>query len=347
MTTLPSDRRFSLPSLTRIADFDEVPFDVAPLDRSAWRNGQYVACRLRDQQTHRDYQLELRDGRLAKVMAGDQLIGALGRRAATLQVVGDWESVSSESDLDLLSIAGVVGKCTSSSPFAGALAPLHYLGHVMRDGRPMTMADFVAPSDVAPLDIPVILIIGTSMDAGKTLAASRIIRLLTARGLRVVASKLTGVGRYRDVLAMKDAGAETILDFVDAGLPSTVVPPEEFGDAIVALLARMGTIGADVAVIEAGASPLEPYNGDTAVALLHAQLCSVVLCASDPYAAAGVMNAFDLTPSFVAGRATATSAGASLTARLTGRPVVDLLSPDELEVADAILFADLERCAAS
>jgi hypothetical protein len=63
----------------------------------------------------------------------------------------------------------------------------------------------------------------------------------------------------------------------------------------------------------------------------------VVLCASDPYAALGVIQAFGLEPTFIAGRATCTSAGAELTARLTGRPVVDLLDPGTDAVVDEML----------
>ena len=45
-------------------------------------------------------------------------------------------------------------------------------------------------------------------------------------------------------------------------------------------------------VVEAGASPLEPYNGSVVVDYLKDQTCFTVLCASDPYAALGVQAAF-------------------------------------------------------
>ena len=44
--------------------------------------------------------------------------------------------------------------------------------------------------------------------AGKTTVAKVIIRHLRHAGLRVAGTKLTGAGRYRDVLSMSDAGAE-------------------------------------------------------------------------------------------------------------------------------------------
>jgi hypothetical protein len=41
----------------------------------------------------------------------------------------------------------------------------------------------------------------------------------------------------------------------------------------------------DVLVAEVGASPLEPYNGATAIREIGANVCFTVLSASDPYAA--------------------------------------------------------------
>ena len=64
---------------------------------------------------------------------------------------------------------------------------------------------------------------------------------------------------------MRDAGADAIFDFVDAGLPSTLVEPAAYEAALLGLLAQLGGAQPDVVVAEAGASPLEPYNGDVAL----------------------------------------------------------------------------------
>jgi hypothetical protein len=333
----PSSTRYVLPSLTRISDLATESFELSPVPHRQWRSGQYVAAEIVGS-ARRPYDIELVDGRLGKAIPGDVVIGVLGRRTATLQLVGSYEDVGPGMDMDLLSIAGVMGRCTSRSAFAETPAPLRYLGHAQRSGRMITMSDFVQPSGSHALGLPVILIVGTSMDAGKTMAGCHLVRLLSGRGKRVLAAKVTGVGRYRDVLAMGDAGAETILDFVDAGLPSSAVPAEEYEIAIVPLMSRMATSGADVAIIEAGASPLEPYNGDVAVRLLGDAVRMVVLCASDPYAALGVMRAFDLEPSFTTGRATSTSCGTELTSRLTGRPAIDLLDPEGARRVDEMVL---------
>lgn len=73
------------------------------------------------------------------------------------------------------------------------------------------------------LTTPVVLVFGTSMSAGKTMSGRVITRLLVENGYSVAACKLTGAGTYDDALSMGSAGADPIYDFVDTGLPTTVV----------------------------------------------------------------------------------------------------------------------------
>jgi hypothetical protein len=156
------------------------------------------------------------------------------------------------------------------------------------------------------------------------------VRELRSAGLKVAGAKITGAARYRDVLAMFDAGAEPVFDFVDAGLPSTVCDETHYRGALTALLEHIGGTGVDVLVAEAGASPLEPYNGATAIRMLASQVRCTVLCASDPYAVSGVMDAFERRPDLVAGGAANTEAGAELVARLTGLEALNLLHDSSL-----------------
>jgi hypothetical protein len=199
------------------------------------------------------------------------------------------------------------------------------------------MRDCVPPPLPYRFELPVVLIFGSSMSAGKTWSAQLIVRRLKAMGCRVLAAKLTGAGRFRDVLSMSDAGADAIFDFVDAGLPSTICAPDEYRQAMGGLLARMAAVDAQVAVIEAGASPLEPYNGDTLMALLQPLMRMSVLCASDPYAVVGVMQAFGTHPDIVAGVACNTDAGMALVHKLTGLPCLRLSDPAALLTLDSLL----------
>ncbi|MDX1420257.1 MAG: hypothetical protein R3181_09850 [Rubricoccaceae bacterium] len=314
-------------SLTRIAPFGTVPFSLRRLDQGAWASGDYVACEVAEVPGPWR-SAELPSGRMVELARGDVLIGALGRRHATLEATGTYEAVGADGRMHLLTGAGLVGAETSRAVALGPLIALGYRGHLFVDGARATMGRYVPDADPRPFSTPTVLLIGTSMSAGKTTAGRHAVRLLKARGQRVVGAKLTGAGRYRDILALRDDGADAVLDFVDAGLPSTVVPEEEYRPALGWMLARLAAAEADVAVVEIGASPLEPYNGAVAVEGVRAHVACTLLAASDPYAALGVMDAFGATPDVICGRATNTTAGVELAERLCGVRALDLTAPE-------------------
>jgi len=330
-----SDAPFLYGSLTRISDLPDGAFEVVPRDRAEWELGDYVVVEVTELGAQRN--LEHPSGRLAHLARGDVLVGALGIRHATLEATGDWRAVGEDLEMHLLTAAGLFGRLTSLSPMLGSLSVLGYRGHVARGGATLRMADFVPSGDSGPYATPTILIIGTSMSAGKTTAARTLIRRLVREGRRVAGAKLTGAGRYRDILAMSDAGAAGIVDFVDAGLPSTVCPAARFETAAARMLSRIEDMEADVAVIEAGASPLEPYNGRAAIDALGDRVRLRVLAASDPYAAVGVERAFGLRPDIVTGIAANTRAGIELCERLTGVPTLDLTASGSDERLDPLL----------
>jgi hypothetical protein len=328
-------------SVARIADFTGA--SVGALGRVEWKTGDYVLCEVVDHLS-RAHELESTSGRIVEVIADDLVVGALGVRSATLEAVGDWRSVGEDLRLHALTRAAVLGKATSSTLDARIhLVPLVYLGHLLRDGRKLVMHDFVEPVDARPLTAPVILVIGTSMSAGKTTSVITMVRRLRRMGLRVAGTKVAGVARYREILGMADAGASTVVDFVDAGLPSTICPPDEYRRALDHMLSRLASADPDVVVAECGSSPLEPYNVDVAEEVLRPNVRCTVLCASDPYAVVGVASAHDVTPDLVAGRATSTVAGIQLCERLAGVRALNLLDPDTHPVLDVLLAEALER----
>ncbi|MGI9557004.1 MAG: hypothetical protein ACR2N5_03585 [Solirubrobacterales bacterium] len=313
-------------SVARNAGFEQTPPDPIAIPREEWRRGDFVVAEVLASGSV-PYFIETPSGRMAELAPGDLIVGAFGRRAATLEIVGDWREVD-DSVMQVLVPGGVLGRCTSAAATRQPMADVRYLGHAHIDGNRQSLGSGAWVAD-RRLEAPIVLLIGTSMDAGKTVAGRAIVRQLKRAGARVAGIKVTGVGRYKDILALHDAGADFIADFVDAGLPSTVVPAEDFRVALRRLCALVADSEPDVVVAEAGASPLEPYNGDEAVRELGERVKLVVLCASDPYAVAGVMSAFGLKPDLVSGRATSTSAGIELIERLVGVPSMNLLEPAE------------------
>lgn len=328
-----------LSSLTRIASLDADALACRALKRSAWATGDYVAVRVLHAPV--GAQIELVGGRMRGVMAGDLVVGALGHRYATLEVTGTWEAVGYDGRMHVLTGAGLLGAVTSRSPYVSGLISVQYEGHVLLGGEKATMAQCVEEAPAQPWTIPTVLLLGTSMSAGKTTAGRVIIRRLVRSGRRVLGAKLTGAGRYRDIQAMGDAGAAWIYDFVDAGLPSTVHPEADYRRSMENLLARMAMYPADVAIVEIGSSPLERYNGEAAIEAVRDAVCCTVLCASDPYAVVGVMEATGLRPDLVCGIAANTEAGLDLVHRLVDVPAMNLLDPRCYPALDEHLEAAL------
>lgn len=311
-------------SVTRIADLPSWPFPCEAIAREHWNAGDYVMAEVIPHDFE-DEGFELATGRAIHPMGGDLLVGAFARRFATLEATGSFEDVGDDGVMDCLTEGGCFGKATSLSRFSKPMMPVRYRGHILIEGHKSNMRDFVPDPPDAPFDLPVVLLAGTSMSAGKTYAGRVAVRELKKLGHTVVAAKLTGAGRWHDTLTMGDAGADYTFDFIDAGLPTTVCDEDEYRDAVGGLLRRIGATGATVAVIEAGASPLEPYNGGTLVDMLDEHIAFTFLAASDPYAVVGIQEGWKRTFDLVTGPTANTKAGVQLVHRLAGLPALDVL----------------------
>ena len=328
-------------SLTRIARLAEQGFTVEPLPRDQWATGDYVVGVV-NRPTTGYSEMESTTGRMVEVAEGYEIVGALGTRHATLEVTGSWEEVGNDGCMHVLTSAGLFGKMTSTSPHAKTLISIDYGGHVIVEGEKATMRRFVSSVPPQSFHVPTVLMTGTSMSAGKTTAAKVIIRQLRRAGLRVLGAQLTGAGRYRDILHMADAGADAIFDFVDEGLPSTIYPEDAYTGIVRSLLSRMAAANPDVAVVEIGSSPLEPYNGAAAIAEVKDCVRCTVLAASDPYAAYGVMRAFGLEPDLVCGIAANTEAGVELIEKLCDVRALNVTNRSALPELNHILAETLE-----
>ncbi len=326
-------------SLARIADFDTQPYSVVALPQSQWDSGDYVNGLVTGAPSDL-YNIENCRGTMIPVHSGDHVIGAFGHREATLEGVGSWRDIR-DNKMDALTTAGLFGAFTSVSRFLPKTISLNYCGHLMRDGQKVCMSDFAMTSDEVEFNVPTILLVGTSMSAGKTMTGRLVVQQLSALGLKIFGAKLTGAGRYRDILSFRDAGAVEIVDFVDAGLPTTVVPEATFRDAIRPLLHYITRQEPDFLVAEAGASPLEPYNGEAAINELRDNIRCTLLAASDPYAVLGVQQAFGLNPDLVTGPTTNTSAAINLVKKLTGVPALNILDPDSIPTFRQLLSRTL------
>jgi hypothetical protein len=248
-----------------------------------------------------------------------------------------------KGEMHAMTGAGLLGRFTSYSILLPDPLAVRYRGHIVRDGAKITMKQFAMEYDEGEFDVPTILIIGTSMSAGKTVTGRRVCEILSTAGLDIVGAKLTGAGRYRDVVSFGRAGAAKIFDFVDVGLPSTVVPEDEFRKAIRPLLSHINSLRPDFLVAETGASPLEPYNVGPAMDELGDNIACILLAASDPYAVVGVEKAFGVKPDLVTGPAANTSAAVALVRKLADLPAINVIDRATMPEFAAFLEGKLGR----
>jgi hypothetical protein len=203
--------------------------DVIVGEEIVAREGYVLAVRVLEDKSSYNTVEDL-SGRMVSLRSGDVLAGTLGSRRALRGYAGEVPAQIAVGDvINVLNLGGILGRCTSSNPDIGPPFRAEVLGAVLafpdlgdRIGHPATIADgAVPPADLLECATPVIYVAGTCMNAGKTVAATELVRGLSRGGLRVAACKLTGVSLMRDTLSMLDAGAVAALTFNDAGAAST------------------------------------------------------------------------------------------------------------------------------
>lgn len=277
-------------------------------------------------------QLEDVHGRMVTLHGGDVVVGALGHRNALHGYEGVVpESVKVGQKLNILNMGGVIGQCTSHNPGVGAPFEAEVLGQVLvfpefqsRFGQPAHIREGALKGTDRPVGVPVVFVVGTCMNAGKTYAACAMVRRLMGAGLRVGGVKLTGVSLMRDTLAMRDAGAEVVMDFTDAGVvctsPRTAVPVTRV------LLSELTASGVDVIVAETGDGIMGEYGVQSILAdpELRGHASAFVLCANDPVGAAGgvrhLREQYGIEVDVVAGPATDNRVGVRFVEQHVGLP---------------------------
>jgi hypothetical protein len=291
-------------------------------------------------------------GRMVALHPGDVIAGALGHRDALYGHAGVVPDAVAVGDvLRLLNLGGVIGQTdgtasTLEEPFKleilGSVLEFPYFGR--RVGLPAQVARAALPARVPdPAELPpLVALVGTSMDAGKTTAAAALVRALVRRGLTVAAGKLTGVSLRRDVLMMQDCGARPVAIFTDFGVVTT--SRENAVAAAHALVAHLAESRPDLIVLEMGDGLLGTYGVDALLAdeLLAGALRSVVLCAQDPVGAWGAQELlrarYGLEADVVSGRVTDGVAGVRFCNESLRLPGHNALRAGEA-LAEAVLAA--------
>ena len=271
--------------------------------------------------------LELPSGRLAMIVNGDVLLGVLGKRRALKGFVGDVpDSVKTGDRLHLLNMGGVIGVCKGHhSSFSDAIE-VEVVGTACdADETILNIADgALTPAESLAPTAPVVMIAGTCMNSGKTVAATEIIKQAANAGLRVAGAKLSGIACLRDTLHMQDNGAFVTASFLDCGLPSTV-DHDDLALVAKAILNHLNTFEPELIVVELGDGIVGGYSVDAVLkdTEIRDAVSSFVFCASDYVGVIGgaaVLADLGINIDVVAGSVTDSQMGEDYIAEHFGLP---------------------------
>lgn len=226
-------------------DWSTIPTTGAPAA------GDVVLARV-DAIGHHDG-LQLANGRRKQLFVGDEIVIAYGNRYACNQ----FEALVPDTlgPCHLVAGGGIAGRVVSCHDriVKGPthITPLGLLANA--EGQRVNLRDY-ALEPIGEMSAPfptVVAVVGTAMDSGKTQTSAYLVRGLIAGGMRVGYAKVTGTGAGGDTWLLKDAGADPVLDFTDAGMASTyLVSAEEIDQVLVTLTAHIAQKGVDAIVVE-------------------------------------------------------------------------------------------------
>ncbi len=259
------------------------------------RPGDLVLARVDALGHHR--RLQRPDGRRRNLFSDDEIIVAYGNRYAPRQ----FEAIVPHGlePCHLVAGGGIAAKALSwhSRIVRGPthITPLGFVADAA--GHTLNLADFALPARKPPASPrPALLaVLGTSMDAGKSTLSAHLTRGLVKAGLRVGFAKVTGTGAGDDLWLARDAGADPVVDFTDAGFASTYrLPLRDVEGIVERLLGHLHAAAADVAVVEVADGLFQP---ETAALVgserFRAAVDGVLFASPDALGAAGGVQVLD------------------------------------------------------
>lgn len=274
--------------------------------------------------------IELADGTFSRIKVGDVFCGVLGGRQALRGFVGYAPyRVHAGETLHLLNMGGVIGRCIGGHKDLGNPIELELIGLVVRGRKLLNINQAALPEvEILGESKPIVLVLGSCMNVGKTAAATEIVRLLTKAGHKVGAAKVSGVACLKDLRKFDAAGAVKTLSFLDCGYPSTV--DADVSTIAKTLVSHLNDVS-DIIVMELGDGIMGYYHVDSVLedAGFMANVDAIVYCASDLVAAWGgkqILEQKGLKITAICGPATDSVAGTSYIEGMLAVPAANALT---------------------
>ncbi|MBP2234861.1 hypothetical protein J2Z31_001353 [Sinorhizobium kostiense] len=194
--------------------------------------------------------MQLASGRPSTLYPGDLIVMPCGARYAPDQFEGIAEI--DPKGCDMLAGGGCLGRMMHRNDRIKPPTRVQPLGRITApDGQVLDTLNFALPRATATPSLPVIVVLGTAMNSGKTTATVALSHGLTLAGWRVATLKGTGTGSFGDFNHYLDAGSAFVADFTDAGMVTTYREPlARVALGIRDVLAAAEDAGCDLAVME-------------------------------------------------------------------------------------------------
>jgi hypothetical protein len=271
-----------------------IKFDgaISVIESGPCEEGDVVLVRVREV-NHVYPMLETPEVKEVVLQQGQLLVGVLGNRKALRGFSGKPPLyLHRGTKLHLLNKGGIIGECTAFNRDLGWPAVVEYIGTVKSNDGPLNLRHSALEFVSGPLpSVPVILVMGTCMNSGKTTVCKQILRNFSEKGFTVHAGKVAGVACLQDTHAMTRAGAKKALSFLDFGLPSTT-EVDTLAPVARSLVSYLAEDKPDFIVLEMGDGILGGYQVASVFEddeFMENSLCTI-LCANDLMGVWGAMQ---------------------------------------------------------
>jgi hypothetical protein len=283
--------------------------------------------------------VEAMSGRSMAIVPDDIFLATPGYRESVRWTVGGIPEggLVPGKDYWILAESGVVGELVeASSETKSYVSKAKYLGAVVdATGQPLNVRDFAvrAPPDATDAGAPVHLLLGTSVEVGKTTAGLSLLRTLLSKGyVDVFVLKATGTTSVTEAAIYSDFGAAQVYDCLDFGIPTTFPSgrPDAaaiFGQALDVCLSSR----ADAILIECGGNFLGTCVPEFLQCLMARRSdFMTLLAASDSFGALGgkrVLEDMGVRVDLITGPCTDTPIARQRTEAMCGVPARNLRTP--------------------
>lgn len=250
-------------------------------------------------------------------------------------------------EVDLLARSGMIGIVKTKNSKIKDPTKVKILGYVCDEsGVVLNTRHFplIKPRRIVKKQprAKVILVCGTSMNSGKSMAAAACCWALTSKGYKVRASKITGTAGLKDILLMNDAGARPYADFTHLGYPSTyLLPKEELLRIFNQFDLKYANNPKNYWVVELADGIIQR---ETAILLncpeVRSRIHKLIFCANDAFGAIGglrVLESSGLEPDALSGICSSSPLHVRELSTFTGIPVFNSVDTDVKQLAEILL----------